>query len=71
MAEGRDRQLWGHTSQVLAMIANVNRDPKKGRVFRPSDFNPYAPRRPRGIPIRADNIHLLKAFVVNSPASSL
>jgi len=42
MAEGSGRERWAHTSAVMALIANVNRDPKKGRAFRPSDFDPYA-----------------------------
>ena len=25
----------------MALIANVNRDPKKGRAAKPKDFNPY------------------------------
>ena len=26
----------------MALIANVNRDPKKSRPFKPTDFDPYA-----------------------------
>ena len=60
MAEGR----WEQTASILAMTANVNRDPKKHRRFGPGDFNPLSRRRaPRGIPLTADNIGLLKAFV--------
>jgi len=42
MSEGRSRSLWAHTSSVMALIANVNRDPKKSRPFQPSDFSPHA-----------------------------
>ena len=42
MAEARGRDEWSHTATLLAMIANVNRDPKKGRPFKPADFDPYA-----------------------------
>jgi len=42
MAEGRSKQMWTHTSCIMALIANVNRDPKKTRAFKPDDFNPYA-----------------------------
>jgi hypothetical protein len=42
MAEARCRERWAHTSSVLALMANLNRDPKKTRAFRPSDFAPYA-----------------------------
>lgn len=42
MAEARGRDNWAHTSAVLALVANVNRDPKKTRAYRPADFDPYA-----------------------------
>lgn len=47
------------------MTANVNRDPKKSRAFKPADFHPYLSGggRKRGIPITAGNIGILKAFV--------
>ena len=65
MAEGRDRQCWNHTSQLLALIANANRDPKKGRAFRPSDFNPYARGKGRkGLPITKANIGVLRQVFV-------
>ena len=64
MAEGRGREMWGHTSAVLALLANCNRDPKKSRAFSPADFNPYASRRRRGIPITAGNIDVLKRIFV-------
>jgi len=41
MAEGCNRAQWRHTSAVMALIANVNRDPKKGRPFEPADFDPH------------------------------
>jgi hypothetical protein len=47
----------------MALTANANRDPKKTRAFRPDDFDPYAERRARGIPITAENIGLLKSLV--------
>lgn len=65
MAEGRCEQAWAHTSSILAMIAEVNRDRKKrSRAFRPADFNPYAaePDSATGIPITRANIEVLKAF---------
>ena len=64
MSEARAQATWAHTSSVMALIANVNRDPKKTKEFRPSDFNPLlgGGKRP-GIPLRADTIDLLKVFV--------
>lgn len=32
---------WNHTAQLLAMTANVHRDPKKTPVFSPQDFHPH------------------------------
>jgi hypothetical protein len=51
MAEGRSKALWAHTSHILWMLATINRNPKKSRTFKPSDFNPHAVKpRPRGKP---------------------
>ena len=67
MAEGRDRHLWNHTSAVLAMLANANRDTKKRkRPFGPDEFNPYESRSrgaTAGIPVTAENIHVLKVLI--------
>lgn len=47
MARARTKEEWLHTSQVLQMLANVNRDPKKRRKpYTWKDFHPmYAPKR--------------------------
>ena len=42
MAEGLGRERWAHTSLLCALVANANRDPKRSRPFKPSDFDPYA-----------------------------
>jgi len=42
MAEARARADWARTASLMALVANTNRDPKKTRPFRPSDFDPYA-----------------------------
>ena len=42
MAEGLGRERWSHTSMLCVLVANGNRDPKKHRPFKPSDFVPYA-----------------------------
>jgi hypothetical protein len=41
MARGREASEWLRTAHMLALIANVNRDPRKSRAFRADDFNPY------------------------------
>lgn len=35
---------------MLALIANVNRDPKKTKPFKPSDFHPHFRREAEAIP---------------------
>ena len=41
MAEGRGRLDWGRTSCLMAIVANILRDPKKTKAVKPADFNPY------------------------------
>jgi len=64
MAEGRCREHWNHTSAILAMLANVNRDPKKSRVFKPDDFNPYVGTKAVRLN-KKDAFKLLKNWFVN------
>jgi len=42
MAEGKQRDEWARTSSLMALIANANRDAKKHRAFRPTDFDPFS-----------------------------
>jgi len=64
MAEARSREAWAHTSAVLALLANVNRDPKKTRPFKPADFDPHAARDKRSEAIEVKDMGALKgAFV--------
>jgi len=63
MAEARGRDNWAHTSAMMALIANVNRDPKKGRAFKPADFDPYAGDRRRAQAIELTKMSdIRKAF---------
>lgn len=66
MAEGKSKDAWQHTSAILALIANVNRGPKKTKLFKPSDFNPTLNQssRPDGIVVDKENIALLKKMFV-------
>ena len=41
MHEARQRDQWQHTASVLTQLANVNRDPKKGRTPKFEDFYPF------------------------------
>ena len=39
--ELRDRMEWNRVSALMALLCNINSDPKKGKTFCPADFNPY------------------------------
>jgi hypothetical protein len=63
MAEGRIRENWNHTAQLMALTANINRDPKrKPKPYSPADFHPMEnARQSRVIP--ADITVLRDIFV--------
>ena len=64
MGEARSRQAWAHTSSVLALLANLHRDSKRTRAFKPADFNPHV-RKPQ-VSIAKVGISVLKqVFVTN------
>ena len=76
MAEARTQDAWSHTSALLALLANVHRDPKKHRVYKPADFDPTSqrnsfrrPRRNDGLP-KVDIAVLKQVFVDRQPATS-
>lgn len=73
MAEGHNRDAWGRMSALLALTANCHRDPKKGRVFKPADFDPTTrPETDRQvIRVTKDNIGLMKqAFTTGKGVQS-
>ncbi len=59
LAEGSGRVRWAHTSAIMALIANVNRDPKKTRMFKAEQFNPYI-RNDRRSQRSPDDLTILK-----------
>ena len=61
MAEGRQRADWARNSALMALIANTQRDPKKTRAFRPSDFDPFA----RAAPVAKTDIGVLKTVFID------
>ena len=62
MAESNSRQRWAHTSTILAMTANVNRDLKKHGPFKPADFNPHTER---AVKIKTSDLSILKEVFVD------
>lgn len=48
MARARDRQMWNHTSVLLAMLWNTRLARKGSRPARPEQFHPYLRGRGAG-----------------------
>ena len=68
MAEAKAKFEWGIASSVMSLLANLNRDPKKGKPLKPSDFNPFAPAPPKIVLRGADmKDALMAAFVRRRP----
>jgi hypothetical protein len=65
MADERLKAQWMHTSALMALMANLQRDPKKSRPLKPADFNPYAKRKSESRQ-QADVSILKKIFVPES-----
>lgn len=62
MLEGKSRMIWGAVSEILALIAEVNRDRKKrSRPFSGRDFNPFSREMPEVV--QKGSISDLKIFV--------
>lgn len=70
MADGRMRERWSHTASLMALLANVHRDPRKGKRFTPADFDPFArgsKRKPPAMP--ADITVLRDVFCGSTPTT--
>lgn len=70
MAKGRRAAEWESTSSVLAMLANVNRDPKnRPQPYQPHEFDPTHESKPaEKKPAPSAPISALKIFL--SPAEA-
>ena len=62
MAEARQRDEWARTSSLMALIANANRDPKKHRAFRPTDFDPFSQAQ---VPKQKVDVSILKDIFID------
>jgi hypothetical protein len=65
MAEARSKAEWGRAASLMSLLANVNRDPKKHRPFRPSDFDPHEAKEPE-VRLKGDIDVLIRTFVKES-----
>jgi hypothetical protein len=45
MTEAHERSEWSRTASLMALIANSQRDPKRTRAFKPTDFDPFSKKR--------------------------
>ena len=63
MAESRSKDNWNHTSAVLALIINVNRDPKKRRAVSPKELNPHEHKKKTIL--RGKGLRILKDVFVD------
>lgn len=68
MFDGRRREAWTHTANVMALLANCHRHPKRLRPFHLADFLPpdlrAEVRRTSGIRLTAGNLRMLKPLFV-------
>ncbi len=67
MYAARRREQWSHTANLMTLVANCHRDPK--RLRRPFDVADFLPpdlrtsvRRASGIPLTPQNLRMLKAL---------
>ncbi|MCY2927920.1 MAG: hypothetical protein NTV86_00210 [Planctomycetota bacterium] len=68
MADFRNREDWERTANVMALIANCNRDPKKRpSPYGPGEFGRYARATSTGgITVTKETIGLMRAEFENS-----
>jgi len=65
MDRGKDKQLWNHTSQTLAMLYNLYRG-EDDAALEPSDFNPYYSTDKSDSKIMVDDLSFLKQYCRNA-----
>jgi hypothetical protein len=63
MGEACAKAEWSRTASLMALIANVNRDPSKQRAFEAKDFYPFEEPEPKPIPKTKDLSVLRTVFV--------
>ena len=64
MVEGRGKFEWSQTASLMALAANLVRDPKNGQAASPADFNPFAQRPPKPVLKGKEMLAALKAAFV-------
>jgi len=67
MAEAKGKDNWNHTSAILALIMNVNRDPKKHSAVSPRELNPYE-KKVKTV-LRGKDLRILKDVFIDRKAN--
>jgi len=64
MTGARRQDQWSHTAAVMALVANVHRNPKKrSKPYSPAEFHPLVERKP--VTIEKAGIRILKRVFVD------
>ena len=64
MVGARRQDQWSHTAAVMALVANVHRNPKKrSKPYSPTEFHPLVERKP--VTIAKTGIRVLKRVFVD------
>ena len=71
MVDAREDRQWYHTASIMAMIAEVNRNPKKRRkAFTATQFHPmHITEKPQAIEFV--ELRVLKAIFVDRKTSTV
>lgn len=69
MSAARQSEAWHHTAAILAMLANVNRNPDTTPPFKPADFHPDTQKAAAEAPPATCGIEALKAVFVDRKLS--
>lgn len=65
MAEARQRDEWTRTASLMALVANTQRNPRKTRPFRPSDFDPFSRAGEKRAGVIPAPVSVLKDVFIN------
>jgi hypothetical protein len=65
MAEARAKERWSHTGSILCLLANLHRDPKKHRPFKPGDFSPFQTKARPAVKDTATGFRIMKHLFVD------
>ena len=63
MAESRSRDAWNRTASVMALLANLHRDPKKRGAYKPAEFHPQQTTQKTPVPM--DGFKMMKTVFVD------